>query len=53
LRKRFDLRPGTAYLLRPDQHIAARFRHPEPRTLTEALRRCCGFASAGDRGSTA
>jgi len=45
VRERFDLHPGTAYLLRPDQHIAARFRQPEPRVLTEALQRSCGWAS--------
>ncbi|NDY91691.1 FAD-dependent oxidoreductase [Ideonella livida] len=37
--RRYDGRPGTAYLLRPDQHVAARWRHLEPAPLQAALRR--------------
>ena len=43
--QRWDLRPGTTYLLRPDQHVCARWRHPpEPSVLRAALRRALGHA---------
>src|SRR3984893_7527923 len=31
--RRYDATPGSAYLLRPDGYVAARFRHPTPRAL--------------------
>jgi 3-(3-hydroxy-phenyl)propionate hydroxylase len=37
--RRYDMRPGTTYLLRPDQHVCARWRTVEPRTLCHAIRR--------------
>lgn len=40
--ERFDLQAGSAYLIRPDQHLAARFRKPSEEALTQALRRACG-----------
>ena len=39
---RYDAAPGTLYLVRPDQHVAARWRHFELRALREALARATG-----------
>ena len=40
---RYDAEPGTAYLLRPDGYVAARFRHPTRPTLDAALARAAGI----------
>ena len=42
LARRYDARPGTTYLLRPDQHVAARWRRLEPALLRAALARATG-----------
>jgi 3-(3-hydroxy-phenyl)propionate hydroxylase len=42
LAARYDAEPGTAYLLRPDGYVAARFRHPTRATLDAALARATG-----------
>jgi 3-(3-hydroxy-phenyl)propionate hydroxylase len=40
--KRYDARPGTAYLLRPDQHVVARWRQLDIAQLQAALARALG-----------
>jgi len=40
---RYDAEPGTAYLLRPDGYVAARFRHPTHCAIDAALSRACGL----------
>jgi 3-(3-hydroxy-phenyl)propionate hydroxylase len=37
--RRFDAAPGSTYLVRPDQHLAARWRHAEPDAIIDASRR--------------
>jgi 3-(3-hydroxy-phenyl)propionate hydroxylase len=37
--KRFDAQPGTAYLLRPDQHLCARWRAPTSEKIVAARAR--------------
>lgn len=39
LQQRYDARPGTVYLLRPDQHVCARWRHADGARLKAALQR--------------
>jgi 3-(3-hydroxy-phenyl)propionate hydroxylase len=43
LRQRYDLRPGSAYLIRPDQYVAGRWRKPSARRIRDALDRAKGF----------
>ncbi|MEP6608595.1 MAG: FAD-dependent oxidoreductase [Burkholderiaceae bacterium] len=40
--RRYDACPGTAYLLRPDQHVAARWRSPSIEDVRSALARSTG-----------
>ena len=39
LRQRYDGQPGTVYLIRPDQYVAARWRQFDPAQVQAALRR--------------
>ena len=43
--RRLDARPGTSYLLRPDQHVCARWRRPDEAGVRAALQRACGAAA--------
>lgn len=48
VRQRYDGRAGTAYLLRPDRYVAARWRRPDAAELAAAFRRATG-QEQGDR----
>ncbi|MBO9707363.1 MAG: FAD-dependent oxidoreductase [Caulobacter sp.] len=39
---RYDLQPGSAYLIRPDQYVAARWRRPTQALVEAALRKAMG-----------
>ena len=43
LAQRYDLAPGTAYLFRPDQHVAARWRAPTEAGVRAAIARACAL----------
>ena len=43
--KRYDAPEGTAYLLRPDGYVAARFRKPTAATVEAAMARASGRAA--------
>ena len=41
--RRYDARDGTAYLIRPDQHVCARWRAPSEALVRAALARATGL----------
>lgn len=45
--KRYGAEPDTAYLLRPDGYVAARFRHPTREAIATALSRAQGLNCQG------
>jgi len=44
LSQRYDLKPGTTYLARPDQHVAARWRALDAAKVKAAVARATGNA---------
>ncbi|MDB5635296.1 MAG: monooxygenase, FAD-binding [Bradyrhizobium sp.] len=40
--RRYDATTGSAYLLRPDGYVAARFKHPTPAAIEAAMARASG-----------
>ncbi len=44
--ERFDGRPGTTYLIRPDQHVAARWRVFDAEAIAGAVARACARGGA-------
>ena len=43
--QRYDAKPGTMYLMRPDQHVCARWRDAQPDDLDAALNRALGVGA--------
>ncbi len=43
-RRRFDATPGATYVIRPDQHLVARFRHFEATKVANAIARAKGLS---------
>ena len=44
----YGAEPGTLYLVRPDRHVAGRWRHPDKSTVTAALHRALGESHEAD-----
>lgn len=46
LQQRYDLRPGTVYLFRPDQHVCARWRQVDAAGVAAAVRHAMALPAA-------
>ncbi|MFZ9407471.1 MAG: FAD-dependent oxidoreductase [Burkholderiaceae bacterium] len=53
LRERCAARHGTTVLLRPDQHVCARWRHFDPEAIVSAMLRSLGRSQAAHAGACA
>ncbi len=49
LAHRYGATPGTTYLFRPDQYVAARWAQFDEGAIAEAIRRASGYRAAGSR----
>jgi 3-(3-hydroxy-phenyl)propionate hydroxylase len=51
LAQRYDLQQGSAYLIRPDQHVCARWRTLDPDTVVQAVHRALGHKMAEEQAA--